>query len=284
MIDSTDYIRFIVLAGARTGSTMLVQALNSSSHIRCFGEVFNADVDFIPFGVDGYDNFSVRERALRDQDVGAFLQQRIFCRAPEGTRAVGFKLLYGQGRQFPGLLQRLIDDSEIRVLHLRRRNLLRSLVSWKIAETTGVWVQDQGFALANALTPANALRAARHPFRAATSLWRRWRLAVAPRETRRAKVTLTKDECATLFEYIQAHEANSETFFDAHPKLTLFYEDLLDRHDDVFNQVQSFLGVQPAPLAATSRRQNPEVLRDLLANYDELYDAFRGTRYTAFFD
>ena len=32
------------------------------------------------------------------------------------------------------------------------------------------------------------------------------------------------------------------------------------------------------------RRQNPEPLRELLANYDELYEAFRGTPYAAFFD
>lgn len=281
---SGDYAKFMILAEARTGSTMLVRALTSHPSIRCFGEVFNKMVPFVAFGVDGYDNFSARERTRRDRDFTSFLRERIYCSQPEEIRAVGFKTLYGQFWGFRGLLEHLVDDAEIRVLHLKRRNILRMLVSLKMAQATGVWVEIGG----SKFTLANLLRASRHPLRAASRLPRllwppklvRQPLQKAPR----IRVTVTKDE---LFKFIVKEKLTATHYDDrlgAHPKLTLFYEDLLTQREKVFNQVQSFLGVEPRPLAITLRRQNPEPLRDLLENYDHLYEAYRNTPHAWMFD
>ena len=259
---------------------MLARALNSNPQIRCFGELFNKDVDFVPFDVDGYDNFDGRQRQLRDGDFEAFLRERVFP-AQDDAQATGFKLLYGQDRDFPGLPEWLVEQEDLRVVHLRRRNLLRSLVSWKIAETTGVWVEARGGALANA---AALQQAARHPLRALAALRRRLQLRLAPPAAGRAGVTLTVDECNAMFRYLQLHEIHYEMDFLSHPKLVLFYEDLLDNPEDTFKEAQSFLGVEPRSLAAPIRRQNPQPLRELLANYDELYETFRSTEYAAYFE
>ncbi len=280
----TDYVRFIVLAGARTGSTMLVRALNSSPHIRCFGEVFNGSVDFVPFDVEGYDNFSAGDRALRDRDLEAFLRERIFSPVPPGIGAVGFKLLFGQHLKFPGLIENVILDREIRVLRLARRNLLRALVSLKIAESTSVWAEKEGTLVGNTLAPSNALQAIRHPLRAVAALRRRARLMLPPREARRPMVTIPVEECRSMFRFVEKREARFDEFLSGHSMVKLSYEDLVERPDDAFEQAQSFLGVAPVQLTVTSRRQNPEPLRDLLANYDELRDAFRNTPYAAFFE
>ena len=281
---SGDYAKFMILAEARTGSTMLVRALTSHPSIRCFGEVFNKMVPFVAFGVDGYDNFSARERTRRDRDFTSFLRERIYCSQPEEIRAVGFKTLYGQFWGFRGLLEHLVDDAEIRVLHLKRRNILRMLVSLKMAQATGVWVEIGG----SKFTLANLLRASRHPLRAAAKLPRLLRppmLAGKPRrETLRVRVTITKDE---LFKFIirtKSKAGHLDDRFQEHPRLTLFYEDMLEQRVEVFNQVQTFLGVEPTPLAVTLRRQNPEPLRDLLENYDHLYEAYRNTPHAWMFD
>ncbi len=93
---SGDYVPFIILSDARTGSTMLAQALNSSPHITCFREVFNFLHDFIQSDVEGYDNFSETDLLLRRRDPVRFLDERIFGHYPEGVRAVGLKFHYGQ--------------------------------------------------------------------------------------------------------------------------------------------------------------------------------------------
>jgi hypothetical protein len=283
-VDSTSYVRFIILTSARTGSTMLGQALNSSPNIICFREIFNPLIDFVDFHVDGYDDSSAEDRALRDQDCKRFLQERIFRQHPIEIRAIGFKMHYFHFIGFPGLRERLVEDTELRVLHVRRRNLLRALVSTRMAQRTGVWAQYRKAPPPNMFTPANALRAARHPLKAANWLRRYLRPKEPSWKALRAPVVLSEAECEEFFTQPQRHSAYYGGLFDEHPQLTLYYEDLLDDHKDVFNQVQSFLGLKPRQLSVSTRRQNPEPLRELVANYDELYAVFKNTPEAAFFD
>ncbi len=270
---STDYTRFIVLGGGRTGSNMLAQALDSSPCITCFGEIFNRQIDFIGFNVAGYDNYSGDDIALRDRDLEQFLRRRIYCPHPRGTSAVGFKLLYVHVWGFRGLLDRLLADTDIRVLHLRRRNLLRMLISTRIAQKTGVWIEQPR------LTPANLRTALRHPMRVIARLRRPLRRPNASQ----IKVTVTEQQCLRFFSRIEETVGHFDRFFADHPKHTLFYEDMVDHRDDVLARAQEFLGVRPAPLTVGTRKQNPEPLQELIANYDELRRAFRDTDYAAFF-
>lgn len=259
---------------------MLVRALNSSPRIRCFGEVFNSDLDFVPFAVEGYDGFDRKDRELRARDHAAFLSGRIFGPPPEGIKAVGFKLLYGQEQAFPGLRGALLGDRELRMVHLRRRDLLRTLVSWKIATASGVWVEGTQ----SPVSRANALRALRHPLRAAASLAMRLRARTDPAGGERAPVTLTRDECDGWFRFVQTQEVAFESAFESHKRWTLYYEDIMERPEREYRQLLEFLGLEPEKLSTATRRQNPEPVRDLVANYDELREAFAGGPYASFFD
>ncbi len=42
--------------------------------------------------------------------------------------------------------------------------------------------------------------------------------------------------------------------------------------------------MEPKRLTVRLRRQNPEPLRELIENYDELYAAFKDSPHAAFFD
>ena len=131
--NATDRVRFLILSGPRTGSTMLVSALNSSPEITCFGELFRFMEETVGFGaggfdIAGYDNHSVADLELRNSDFKAFLNQRIFVEM-EGVIATGFKHHYSHFLGFPGLREWLVEQRDMRVLHLRRHNLLRMLLS-----------------------------------------------------------------------------------------------------------------------------------------------------------
>ena len=246
---------------------MLVQALNSSPNITCFGELFNWQMDFVGFNVPGYDNFDGQDNALRDRDFEAFLRERVYCQHDQETQAVGFKLLFAHVSGFPRLAERLAGDTEIRVLHLRRRNLLRALLSSTIAQTTGVWVEDRRLTLANVRT------AVRHPLRVAARL----RRPLLRPKASRVKTALSAEQCRKFFKKMQWNADVLDELFREHQKFTLFYEDLLEHREEVLGQAQAFLGVEPTRLTVTMRRQNPEPLPELLENYDELYTAFRST-------
>ena len=52
-----DYVRFVILTTGRSGSTWLVEALNSHDEIVCFGSLFEVNADYVSFDTPGYDNF-----------------------------------------------------------------------------------------------------------------------------------------------------------------------------------------------------------------------------------
>lgn len=266
------YRRFIVLGDARTGSTLLVQALHSHPAIRCFREVFHGRLGYVDFSMEGYDNFDPKERLARKEDPPAFLRSRIFRDWPPEVRAVGFKLLYFDYVDFPGLLEALTEDRELHVIHIQRRNLLRVLVSRKRAEATGVWVQD-----ARRVNRARLLMGLRHPLRAATRLTRLfWRPAPSP-GAGAPKVTIAPQECLDFALQTRLRIESYERRFAEHPRMTVHWRDLDARLDETVAGVERFLGVEPRPAAVTLRRQNPEPLRELIANYDELYEALKDT-------
>lgn len=279
---STDYTRFVIVSGPRTGSHMLAQALNSSRDIVCFREVFNYLLDFVQFEVEGYDNSSARDLALREEAPLRFLDERIFCRHPEEVRAVGFKYHYAQVWGYRGLRERLVVDTEIRVVHLRRRNLLRMLVSREIAAETGVWFAEPR----TDLTPRRVLtriwarlpNAVRMPLRAA-----RRRLSNAPKRSQKS-LTIAPEELRSFIIRTKLTADHFDKVFGQHPQLTVFYEDILDDRERVLGHVQAFIGVEPRRLKVTMRQQNPEPLRELLANYDELFEAYRDSPHAWMFE
>jgi hypothetical protein len=115
------------------------------------------------------------------------------------------------------------------------------------------------------------LKALRHPLKAVGRVRRNLQRPERPKDRPRARVTISPDE---LFKFSVETHLTAKQFdklFGEHQVLPVFYEDLVDNREPAFAQVQSFLGVDPAPLAVSLRRQNPEPLSELLENYDELY-------------
>ena len=85
-------VRLLLLAGARTGSSLLVSTLRKHPEILCHGEVFH-EKDLRRDAKDGFDGGVFPNDALfgkRHTDPGALLD--FMARNPMGRRAVAFKL------------------------------------------------------------------------------------------------------------------------------------------------------------------------------------------------
>jgi hypothetical protein len=291
-----DYVRFAVIGDARTGSTMLVHGLNDHPEIVCFREVFNFLQDFVDYHVEGYDPRVGSELQLRQEDPSRFLRDCIFNEQPAGTRAVGFKILYRHIIGNPAVEPVLSADKELRAIHIKRRNLLRALVSTMIAQNTGRWVEldhrPEPLPIPKPLDILDALIHPRRAWRKANEGYRRWR---PPEETtgpyaktdpaaRGVPFTLSREECVAFFERARRDEAHWDELFADHEALVVYYEDFLDNQTREFEKAQRFLGVTPRKVFADTRRQNPEPLRQLIANYDDLRARFAGTDEAVFFD
>ena len=234
------YTRFIVLCRSRTGSNLLVNSLKKHPQIHIFGEIFRG-------GVGDDVKAAVKESAEQ------YLENTIFKHYDRSVRAVGFKIFY----QHPvwdssGNVWRYLQALErLKVIHLTRRNILRTMVSQRIAMKTDVWKEAD----------------LKH---AGSGIDKR--------------VTLSKEDCEEFFEKTRSWERDGDERFSGREILHLDYEDLCSDFESQMQRVLQFLDVAPADLRPQTRRQNPEALRDLIANYEQLRSEFSGSPWGGFFE
>src|SRR5690606_22377305 len=90
-------------------------------------------------------NYSVQEATrIRNENPQFFLQEVLFRSYPKVIKAVGFKFHYDHAQAFTTVLDDLRKDRSIKILHLKRQNILDSYISLLKALQTNRWVNRQG--------------------------------------------------------------------------------------------------------------------------------------------
>lgn len=119
LVGSHAFRPFVVLTRDRTGSNMLIQALDDHPQIAADYEIFS------------------RLRGRREADILA----RAYGRQPFYIRAKGFKIFYyhPQDKADSNVWDLLAAVEGLHVIHLRRRNILHALVSSRLAYQTGIY-------------------------------------------------------------------------------------------------------------------------------------------------
>jgi LPS sulfotransferase NodH len=247
-----DYRRFIILGRGRSGSNFLATSLASHPAIVTFGELFN-NLSYPDGGINwsypGYANADQAASRLRLAEPLRFIDEKVFAPMPSAVRAVGFKLFYFHAREpeWAPVWEHL-RETKVAAVHLRRRNLLASLVSAEVAKRTKQWST----------------------------------LTAGPRPTKVAPIDLDPGECRTYFEKTEAHRRNFSGLFP--DRIDLDYEDLVADYEGTTNRVQDFLGVPRAKLSSELRKQASTPLDRRIANYEMLAQHFRGSPWEALFE
>lgn len=247
---------FMIVAAARTGSSMLANLIQSHPNVLCHMEIFN------PARVEGFSgsyrarlaeepDLEGRLRHLRGQHPEVFLYKIAFD--AQGRRSVGFKFKYEELLlpQFAGARSALIADTDIRIVHLRRRNLLARYLSWWVVNNvTGVTMIRKG-----------------DP-----------KLKLDP-------VPLDPEACRADIEHIERIGAFVGRMLAGHPAIEIDYEDLTGpAASEVEARLQEFLGLPQRPLTTVLDRLSEAPLSHRIANFRELERAFDGTRHAVHFD
>ena len=132
---------FVILGTQRTGTTLVRTRLSSHPDILCCGEVFNVGKSGYSLE-DGYwwytnANLKHKLRALfwPQKETAMYIDQLY-----SNTRfaAIGFKLMLNQCLTKPYIWS-LLTKKELKVLLVRRRNALKTLVSRRTAAQSGVY-------------------------------------------------------------------------------------------------------------------------------------------------
>jgi LPS sulfotransferase NodH len=129
---------FVVLSTQRSGSTWVVDMLDSHPHVSCYGELL------LPEGtgkhpVGAQDTVPLSD-VLSERPSGSLVRHlegwRYLDRLYRGrAESVGFKLMYAQVRAFPWLLAYLVVR-RVRVVHVVRTNKFDQVLSRIVARET----------------------------------------------------------------------------------------------------------------------------------------------------
>jgi hypothetical protein len=164
---------------------------------------------------------------------------------------MAFKAMYNQLAD-PRVRHYLCSDTEIRVIHLRRDNLLKQYVS-KVLAPKKFGQQPWG---STELLPITSTKIV--PERAI-------------REMRKA----------------QNLHREHEQIFSGHRRAELVYETIVDGHslsDAAAVVIFELLELEPAPMKGKTVKVNPDSLAQIIDNYDEVVSALCGTEFERFLD
>ena len=238
--------RFIILTDQRSGSNHLGDLLDSHQSVRVAGELFNPDHQHISR------NHPLPEglRDMRARDPVAYLEAFFTQSLDDSTTHLGFRLFHDHARHRPEkrIWTALRRMRNLQVIHLQRRNILKNLLSLKLAMRSSEWQRLEG-------TPPVRYEPLRIEFKEAIA-------------------------------HIRARErsfARGGRIFRRHQRTEIFYEDLERDEEHRLEALLRFLGLPSQPLTSSSRKQNQQPTRELIENHAELEARFHHTRWHEFF-
>lgn len=244
------YSKFLILGRGRTGSNLLRSLLNSHSQIVAFGELFKSP-ETIGWEYPGYNKSqSLQLLSLFRNDPIKFLETEVYKTFPKQIRAVGFKIFYthAQTDSWKPVWSYFKNDKNLKIIHLKRKNVLKAHLSLQKARQTGKWRNTSGSK--EEFTP----------------------------------LALDYQECLEAFTKTRALEEQYETFFEGHQKLELLYEDLSQDYLTQMKRLQPFLDVDPETVQPLIYKQSAHPLSQSISNYAELKEQFQGTPWEEFFE
>lgn len=228
------YKKFIVLTRSRTGSNMLVSMLNSHPSICAKGEIFVQ---------------------LKGRSVEEVLSS-VYSKYPRSIKAVGFKIFYYHpvDDQKSNLVwNELMKIEDLYVIHLKRKNILRSELSREIARATNVWKNK---------SERNDKEI----------------------QIEDKQVYLKKEELCKRFEETREWELSYEAMFEGKTMMDIYYEDLIDSPQSEFQKITDFLNLGFFLPTTSLKKQNPEKFSDLIVDYESLKRDFTDTEWSSFFE
>lgn len=242
-------VRFVVVGAERTGSNLLVDMLATHPDVAAAGELFNTRM---------IDEGQLDARMVADVDVASMLRQRredppafldaMAARATgSGRRAFGFKLLYYHMLSDNRVVDHLLSQPDLRVIHLVRRDRVARYVSQVRAERTDQW----------------------------------WSAASDDAAQRRSGGAVEVDPRMLLWDmqFMEQLEERTRATFAGFRGVEIAYEDLAADLEGATATALALLDLPPARLAPQSQKQGDGDARKRIVNWQELRGVFRGTRW-----
>ncbi|MEP2024965.1 sulfotransferase domain-containing protein [Reichenbachiella sp.] len=209
---TNDFQRFVILCDPRTGSTWLHTLLNSSDQILSYGEL------------------------LTERNLTQSLEKTIWHDHHQSIKAIGCKIFYEQlsDPKFKKLLTEISENKSIKIIDLKRENMVECFVSLKIAEKTQSWSND------------------------------------AKGTSKVDKLSINIEELEAFIKERKGSRSQVLNLLGDHKKYKTTYEQLVGQTRKELEDLQSFLGVEPMSMFSLLNKQNSASLEDLISNFEEI--------------
>jgi LPS sulfotransferase NodH len=204
--------------------------LDSHQNIECAGEIFK-DLE-------------------RSSSKSVWFQH--FGNRLNRTQMVGFRLFYYH--PFSGdneVWKFLKSDPSIVIIHLSRRNVLRTLISQRIGMKTNLWKQLKE---EKAQIPSIEKR-----------------------------IHLSVSECEEFFAETKKFEIETRESFAKHAMVEVVYEEMISDPSSTLNRIFKGINLSIDLTKTNLKKQNPETLSELCENYQELKKHFENSEWAVFF-
>jgi LPS sulfotransferase NodH len=179
--------------------------------------------------------------------------EALFNNKPKKVKQVGFKLFYYHPfDEDKSIWNIILKDNNINIIHLTRKNLLRIYASQEIGKKTKQWTE-------NINRP--------HGFDISTK-----------------HVELDYETCLNTFETIVSYEEKIRQMFNNREIIEVDYEDLSADYSLSINHILQRFKLPSEELTTVMKKQNPEPLRDLVTNYEQLKSNFKNTKWEYLFN
>lgn len=226
--------RFVLLFVGRVGSTHLINLLDSHPNILARHDEIT----------------EVKDKGAENQLrlVRAFLTPPLIGR----NKAVGFKTKIANILDLEGFTQ-LISQNHCKVIHLLRRNRVKSVVSHfngkRLAEATGMW-------------------------------------GLFDESKRLPPFSIDLEEFDKVLKNRERVDQELESYIQglSLPNVKICYEDLMQHPNSVLDELFKYLEVEPHTVQSSTLKITKDNLREELINFDELRAKYIGTPYEMMFD
>ena len=190
-----------------------------------------------------------REKPCSGEDFD-LIMANLLRRYPPVVKAVGCKIFYGHLAQQEWLQFQALPD--FKIIHLMRRNQVKRFLSLQIAQKTDQWRENKP-----GMKPALEQR----------------------------QVHIDQRQLLRFIHLSHVWTEQARQRFKDRETLEIYYEELVADFDRVVTEAITFIGATQWDRAKVNlRKQNPEAMRDLILNYDELKSAFAKTPWRIYFD
>jgi len=245
--------KFILLAARRSGTTLLIDCLNSHPDITCVKRAFGLEQKirnptpdkhsgaFYLYRTKNIGN-RIRYYTHRYGLIDEFLSDDIF-RRNETRSAVGFRLIYEMSSKYPQVAE-WASNNGASVVHLIRGNCLKTYVSAVSAR----------------------IHKMRHPRQG--------------EPVRTVKVFIDPKQLMLELNKRTSEVQRQKQSFAGCPYHEVYYEDFTVDRAGESRKLLRFLDVDDtASLSSDLVKINPDSLEDVIENYEEIYCALQGTPY-----